>query len=884
MLNSLNILKRSGTVEPLDIKQIDDRVSQIVTENDLFANEIIPRSTILSNIFMEIYNKLLTINVKVVPTSVIDQITEEVCMDHSMFLIDAKQLAKYIHMDNIHKQRRKTLTLEDYVKGIEANYNPYTDQTFSKLNPRIIERLKDSIDIIDHDLDFNIPIEGMYTLEKQYLLKRMKKVSTHIEYEVFELPSELFFRLAVSLCNDVSDSRQQVIINYFYLGNCIITSASPVLSRAGTIVDSMASCYLTYICNDSIESIYESLKICAMNSGGGGGIGISFDLVRESNGFLLSMAGRSKGVPQFAKLFEYTSLLADQGSRRGSSAAYLQLWHLDIQEFINMRGENLSGTIKCPELFIGVFIDDLFMRRAILDKTWSLFSPNIAQELVNLHGEEFRDAYERLEQQYIDNVTVKKVPAFELLKQLLNTKIMTGQPYFIAKDYVHAFSNMHHMLSRGGQICMNLCTEICLYVGPGESAVCILSALNLTKFVHHDPHRDNLNDSFNTPRRSSVYRCEPVIRDWKVPILLQRYHPDLVNNASNPDWIVRGRFGNYFNFWELATAAYQACIILNNTIDNNKFPTESARICSLRDRPIGIGQQGLFDVFILMGWPAESIEVRTLNVRISATIYFFALLASADLARDNGRTHESYPGSAFSRGLFQFDLRNRYKESLTSNPLKCDTKPVKPCECVPGVVDPWNCLLRPYILEHGMYNSELTSIQPTESSAKINRVCEMTEPPRGAEYAARNEQQNVKIRIPYITPFAISHNLNIVKINEFLTANATLQGCPDMPTPMQHLFRGVYEYDPITLIDLAADRENYIDMAQSFNIYMNTNTDQDLYKYTIYAYRKMLKTLSYYVRLNVSGTVKVVGAITNIERQLAPTCSRDDPECLQCSS
>ncbi|CAN1288152.1 Ribonucleoside-diphosphate reductase large subunit, partial [Linum perenne] len=439
---------------------------------------------------------------------------------------------------------------------------------------------------IIYDRDFDYDYFGFKTLERSYLLK--------VQGKVVERPQHMLMRVSVGIHKDDVDS---AIKTYHSMSQRWFTHASPTLFNAGTPRPQLSSCFLVCMKDDSIEGIYETLKECAVISKSAGGIGVSVHNIRATGSYIRGTNGASNGIVPMLRVFNDTARYVDQGGgkRKGAFAVYLEPWHADIFEFLDLRKNHGSEEHRARDLFYALWVPDLFMERVQSNGTWSLFCPNEAPGLADCWGKEFEELYTKYER---NGKAKKVVQAQSLWFEILTSQIETGTPYMLFKDTCNRKSNQQNL---GTIKSSNLCTEIIEYTSPTETAVCNLASIALPRFVIF----------------VNVLSCD------SLSTLLQITQAVTYN--------------------------------LNKIIDVNYYPVETAKRSNLRHRPIGIGVQGLADTFILLGMPFESPEAQQLNKDIFETIYYHSLKASSEIAAVEG-PYETYAGSPVSKGILQPDM------------------------------------------------------------------------------------------------------------------------------------------------------------------------------------------------------------------------------------
>jgi ribonucleoside-diphosphate reductase alpha chain len=609
---------------------------------------------------------------------------------------------------------------------------------------------------------------------------------------------------------------ESAIQTYNLMSERWFTHATPTLFNAGTPKPQMSSCFLLTMKDDSIDGIYDTLKQTAKISQSAGGIGLSIHNVRATGSYIGGTNGTSNGIIPMLRVFNDTARYVDQGGgkRKGAFAIYLEPWHADILGFLDLRKNHGKEELRARDLFYALWISDLFMKRVEADGNWSLFCPNEAPGLAECFGEEFERLYEKYESEGRARKTIK---AQELWFAILEAQIETGTPYMLYKDAANRKSNQQNL---GTIKSSNLCTEILEYTSADEVAVCNLASLALPRFVNE------------------------------------------------------GRF----DFDKLYEVTYQVTKNLNRIIDNNYYPVEEARRSNLRHRPIGLGIQGLADVFILLRLPFENDLAKMLNKNIFETIYFAAMTASKDLAKQEG-AYETFAGSPLSKGQFQFDMWQ-----------------VQPSERYD-----WDSL-RKEVMEFGVRNSLLVAPMPTASTSQILGNNECFEPYTSNIYVRRVLSGEFIIVNKHLLKDLVQLGLwNDAMKNKIIAANGSVQGIQEIPATIKELYKTVWEIKQRSLIDMAADRGAYICQSQSLNLFVDNPNVAKLTSMHFYAWRKGLKTGMYYLRTQAAAqavqfTVEKQGSrqmvpvvpgaaasATDIELLNGGTCSMEDG-CVSCSA
>lgn len=572
------VIKRDGRRESVRFDKITARIENLCYELDpKFIQPI------------EVAKKVIDGLYDGVTTTELDNLAAEVCASLTVRHPDYAILAARIAISNLHKTTSQSFS--NTMKRLYTYVNPKTGENAQLIDTEVYGIIKKHAakldEAIDYKRDFGYDYFGYKTLERSYLIR--------LDGKVVERPQHMLMRVAVGIHREDIDA---AIETYNLLSERWFTHATPTLFNAGTPKPQLSSCFLLTMKDDSIDGIYDTLKQCAKISQSAGGIGLSIHHVRAKGSYIKGTNGVSNGIVPMLRNFDMTARYVDQGGgkRKGSFAIYLEPWHADIKDFLELKRNHGKEEMRARDLFYALWIPDLFMKRVEKNEEWSLFCPNEAPGLSDCHGEEFERLYEKYEREGKARETIK---AQELWFEILESQIETGTPYMLYKDAANGKSNQKNL---GTIKSSNLCTEIIEYTAPDEVAVCNLASLALPKFVEQGP-------------------------DGKL-------------------------FFNHQKLYEITKVATRN---LNKVIDINYYPVEEARRSNFRHRPIGLGVQGLADAFILLRMPFDSVEARGLNEDIFETIYYAAAETSMELAKTQG-TYETYEGSPASKGILQFDM------------------------------------------------------------------------------------------------------------------------------------------------------------------------------------------------------------------------------------
>lgn len=736
------VLKRNGRSESVKFDKITARIQKLSYGLSPLVDPIDVAKKVIEGLFDG------------VTTTELDNLAAETAASLTTKHPDYALLASRIAVSNLHKNTEKSFS-ETMLKLYNYTDN-HTGRKMPLLADDVIEIIKDNAELLDssiiYDRDFGFDYFGFKTLEKSYLLR--------LEGKVTERPQHMYMRVAIGIHKNDIDS---VIETYNQMSERWFTHATPTLFNAGTPKPQMSSCFLLAMKDDSIDGIYDTLKQTARISQSAGGIGLAIHNVRATGSYIGGTNGTSNGIIPMLRVFNDTARYVDQGGgkRKGAFAIYLEPWHADVFEFLDLRKNHGKEEMRARDLFYALWVPDLFMKRVEENGEWSLFCPHEAPGLHECHGAEFEKLYHRYE---AEGRARKVIKAQELWFAILDAQIETGTPYLLYKDAANGKSNQQNL---GTIKSSNLCTEIIEYTDANEVAVCNLASLALPRFV---------------------------------------------NNGN-------------FDFEKLYDITYQATKNLNKIIDNNYYPVEEAERSNLRHRPIGLGIQGLADVFILLRLPFESDLAKVLNKNIFETIYFAAMTASKDLAKTEG-AYETFKGSPLSEGKFQFDL--------------WDVKPSDRHD--------WETL-RKEVMEFGVRNSLLVAPMPTASTSQVLGNNECFEPYTSNIYTRRVLSGEFVIVNKHLLKDLVQLGLwnNSMK-DSIITANGSVQHIEEIPLEIRELYKTVWEIKQRNLIDMAADRGAFICQSQSLNLFVDTPTTAKLTSMHFYAWKKGLKTGMYYLR------------------------------------
>ncbi len=586
------VIKRDGSKESIKFDKITARIQKLCYALDpVHVHPVEVAMKVIQGIYPG------------VTTSELDNLAAETAASMTVKHPDYALLASRIAVSNLHKNTEKSFSKT--MENLYTYLDPKTGQKASLLAEDVYEIIQNNAQLLDssiiYDRDFGYDYFGFKTLERSYLLKLYGKVA--------ERPQHMLMRVSVGIHKE---DVQSAIETYNLMSERWFTHATPTLFNAGTPKPQMSSCFLLTVKDDSIDGIYDTLKNCAKISQSAGGIGLSIHNIRATGSYIKGTNGTSNGIIPMLRVYNDTARYVDQGGgkRKGSFAIYLEPWHADIFEFLDIRKNNGKEEMRARDLFTALWIPDLFMKRVRDNGTWSLFCPNEAPGLADCWGAEFEALYAKYEAEGRQRKTIQ---AQDLWFAVLESQIETGNPYMLFKDAANSKSNQQNL---GTIKSSNLCTEIMEFTSPDEIAVCNLASLALPRFV------------------------------------------------------IDGKFDHQ----RLFDVTYHVTKNLNKIIDGNYYPVPEARRSNMRHRPIGLGIQGLADAFILLRFPFDSPEARVLNSEIHETIYYASMTASKDLAKELGHyeSYEGSPISKgiYQFNMWGVTPSSRWEWDILSEEIK----------------------------------------------------------------------------------------------------------------------------------------------------------------------------------------------------------------------
>ncbi len=774
-VSSMMVTKRDGTKEPVSLDKITNRVSVLST--GLSIDPIIVAQKAIPGLYNDI------------TSTEIDNYLAETAAALTVEHPDYSYLAARIKSNALHKETPGFVI---------ATKNLFEDGLLHEnYYQKVIQNAEAIEAIIDYDRDYTFDYFALTTLIRAYLLK--------YENKTIERPQDLWMRVALTVSCDEFD-QNKLKKTYDTLSNGLYTHATPTLFNSGLKMQQLSSCFLIGMEDDSIDGIFNTIKDCALISKTAGGIGMHAHNIRGSGSRIKSTNGKSNGLIPFLKIFNETAKSVDQGGgkRKGSFAVYLEPWHADIENFLELRKNTGAEEFRARDLFYALWIPDLFMKRVEKDEDWTLMSEHECPGLSDNYGKSFEKLYTQYEKEMPH---LEKIKARALMSKIIEAQIETGQPYMLYKDSINEKSNQKNI---GVIKSSNLCAEIVEYSDKNETAVCNLASIALPKFVD---------------RKTKKY--------------------------------------NYKKLYETAKLATKN---LDQVININFYPTSKTDTSNNLHRPIGLGIQGLSDVFFKLSIPHDSKEAAEINKLIFETIYFGSLEASMELAKDKG-AYSTFKGSPLSEGKFQFDLWG--------------TKPS----------DMWNWEnLKEKIQKYGVRNSLTTACMPTASTGIILGNTETFQIQTSNIYKRQTLSGEFLLVNRHLVKELSKRDLwNKAMRDNIILENGSVQNIPNFPEDLKDIYKTVWETSQRTVIDMAADRAPFIDQTQSMNLWLSNPTFGKVNSMHMYAWKKGLKTGMYYLRSRSAvDAVKITVSSEKVARENIINSQAkngdDQEECLTCSA
>ena len=816
----MRVVKRSGETEDVSFDKVLARIQHLSDGLGVDSYDVAQK------VCGRIYNG--------VNTSELDELAAQLCSSMMIDNPNYGQLAARIIISNHHKNTSpsfsETIQMMYNNKDIEGNSSPLVSEKLYNVVMNNKEKLNS---YIDHNRDYTLDYFGFKTLERSYLTK--------VGGRIVERPQYMWMRVALGIHDD---DFKDALKTYDLMSRKYFTHATPTLFNAGTRHQQMSSCYLLAMEDDSLEGIYNTIKDCALISKFAGGIGLHIHNIRAKGSYIRGTNGKSTGIVPMLRVLNGTARYVDQGSRRlGSFAIYLESWHADIETFIQLRKNHGNEEDRCRDLFLALWVSDLFMERVKANGVWSLMCPDKCKGLSDCYGDAFKKLYESYEER---GLFVKQINAQELWFKILECQIEGGTPYILYKDAANKKSNQNNL---GVIKSSNLCCEIMEYSNPEETAVCNLASICLPTYMKED--RDGMR-----------------VFDYAM------LHENVKIITKN----------------------------LNKIIDKNFYPTPKTRLSNLRHRPVGIGIQGLADVFAMMHISFESEMAKGINRKIFETIYHAAIETSMEISMkrhnmiseviergeslidsdanktylkfneyemnniNNGTTYPgsycTFAGSPASRGQLQFDLWG----------------------VVPSDRYDWD-LLKSNVVKYGLRNSLLVAPMPTASTSQIMGFNESFEPFTNNIFKRKTLGGEFVVMNKYLICDLIKLGLwNDAMKNKIMVNEGSVQNIEEIPKELREVYKNVWEIKQKALIDLSIERGPFICQSQSLNIFMEEPDFKKLSSMHFYGWTHGLKTGSYYLRNRPRVKTQKFTLDPSTTKATGQEI-RDEPEaCLTCSA
>ena len=843
------VTKRNGKTENISFDKILKRLKAL-GKNELNVNY----TSLVQKVIDRLYDKI--------STSLIDELTAQQCASLATTHPDYGVLASRILISNHHKNTNEDIyavaTQLYEFKDVHGVHHPIISADQFKI---ILDHYEEIQSMIDYDRDYYIDYFGFKTLERAYLL-RINKV-------IVERPQQMWMRVAIGIHKD---NMEKVKETYDYMSQKYFTHATPTLFNAGTPRPQLSSCYLIAMESDSIKGIYNTLSDCAAISKWAGGIGLHVHNIRAAGSHIRGTNGTSNGLVPMLRVFNNTARYVDQGGgkRHGSFAIYLEPWHGDIFEFLEMKKNHGDEEMRARDLFYALWIPDLFMKRVANNSDWTLMCPDVCPGLSDCYGEKFEELYTKYES---EGKGIKTVKARDVWFKILDAQMETGTPYMLYKDACNSKSNQKNL---GTIKSSNLCTEIVEYSNDEETAVCNLASIALSKFI-----KKTVSPFTNTVTVYTKDNCK-----WcdLLKYLLKRknidYNQVVVEPSKFEDYkkqfnvetlplLLHGeeKVGGYNATLDLLRDQFDYDLLhkvtkvvtrnLNNVIDINYYPTDKTKNSNMKHRPIGIGVQGLADAFAKMDVAFHSNLAKQINKNIFETMYHAALEASMEAAQQDG-PYSSFKGSPASEGILQFDMWN----------------------VTPSSRYDWDSL-KLNIAEHGLRNSLLLAPMPTASTSQILGNNECFEPFTSNIYVRRTIAGEFVCINKFLLKELIDLGLWTDEIkNSIIRQNGSVQNVKGIPKGLQEKYKIVWEIPMKHILEMSADRGAFICQSQSTNLWMKEPSYKKLTAMHMFAWKKGLKTGIYYLRTKA----KAAPQQFTIEPDKKPSNVEEDEDCLMCGS
>lgn len=805
MSDPLYVVKRDGSRDVMQYDKITQRLSALCAGLDL---RFVDPALITQKVAQGVHPGI--------STEALDCLSAETAAAYATHHPDYMLLAGRVAASNLHKNTRAIERFSEATRRLAESDDSPLDPDYARCVARHAARLDAAL---AHERDLRtLDYFGFKTLESKYLLRDARGA-------IAERPQHMYMRIAVGIHGDDVDA---ALDTYELLSTQRLSHATPTMHNAGTRCGQLSSCFLTPVKDDSIQGIYRSLAETAEISRSGGGIGMSVHHVRAKGAFIRGTGGTSNGLVPMLRVFNNSMRYVDQGGgkRPGSMAVYLEPWHADVEDVLNLRRNLGAEEMRARSLFYALWIPDLFMRRLQADAHWTLFCPSRAPGLHLAHGAAFDALYERYEREGRGS---RALPARDLWSLILSLQVETGMPYMLYKDACNDKSNQSHL---GTIQLSNLCTEIVQFSSEDEIAVCNLASVNLAACV----------------------------------------------DAEAPE--------PRFDFAALHRVTRAAVRNLDRVIDVTRYPLPETQRSNARHRPMGLGVQGLADAFAMLGLPFDGREARRLNARIFETMYHAALDQSCELARVKG-TYPSFEGSPVqAEGLLQMDLwarRGQWTGALPEGRGGVGTAASDAARdpALHALLD-WPAL-RARVRAHGLRNSLLMAPMPTASTAQILGNNESTAPFLSNMYTRRVMSGDFVVVNRHLVRALVGRGLwTRATRDRIIAARGSISDIRELPADIRAVFRTAFELPTRPLLDQACDRGAYICQSQSMNVYIAEPTADTLTKLHMYGWSKGLKTGTYYVHTRAKA--EAVAFTADAQGAGAEHDDDDDDVCDNCSA
>ena len=865
---SMFVTKRNGDKEEVSFDKVLNRIKSIKNKHPKLNN--VNAFKLSQKVCSRIYD-----NVK---TSQLDELASQISA--SMLIDDPEYglLASRIIISNHHKNSSPSFS--------ETIYLLYNHYIYGKHEPlidvdlfNIVMNNKNKLnDIIDYEKDFEYDYFGFKTLEKSYLMK--------IDGKVVERPQHMLMRVSLGFHGE---DFKEALTTYNYMSNKKFIHATPTLFNSGTPRPQLSSCFLLSMKDDSINGIFSSLQDCANISKWSGGIGLHIHNVRSKGSIIRGTNGCSNGIIPMLRCFNETARYVDQGGgkRNGSFAIYLEPWHGDIEDFIDLRKNHGDESLRTRDLFLGLWVPDLFMKRVKDNDLWTLMCPDKCPGLSDCYGLEFNALYEKYEK---DGFGIKTVKAQDLWFKIMTSQIETGTPYILYKDSCNKKSNQQNL---GCIKSSNLCTEIIEYTNDKESAVCNLASINLTSMLKTNPIKNNIKIYTKSDCKFCIYSKSyldynkleyeeiNLDNDDERQLFFNKINTDNNELIKTVPQIYFGedRIGGfdelyeytnlYFDYNELYDVTRVITKNLNKIIDKSYYPIPETKTSNIKHRPIGIGVQGLADVFCKLKLPFDSDESKDLNDKIFETIYFASLTESMEISKKREKYIKRYKELNLKSHLDSEEQkevddifheykpipeeldRNNYLGSYSSfqnSPASKGILQYDLWEHTPSQRHDWD-KIKNDIKSYGLRNSLLIAPMPTASTSQILGNNECFEPFTSNIYVRRTlAGEFIKVN-NYMLNDLISIGIWNSKLKDkIITNNGQINGIDDIPNVIRRTYKTAWEISQKTIIDMAADRGKWICQSQSMNLFLEEPTFSKITSMHFYSWQKGLKTGMYYLR------------------------------------